>query len=83
MHGLRSEYQDRVNFVILDYDERNERALAERLGAGSHPAYATVTPGGGEVVMSFFGPTPERKLREILDALIAEHSQASTGSGAG
>ena len=83
MHGLRSEYQDRVNFVILDYDERNERALAERLGAGSHPAYATVTPGAGEVVMSFFGPTPEGKLREILDALIAEHGGESAGSGAG
>ena len=73
MHGLRNEYQDRVNFVILDYDERNERALAERLRAGSHPAYALVTPGAAEVVSSFFGPAPEGKLREILDALIAEY----------
>ena len=73
MHGLRNEYQDRVNFVILDYDERDERSLAERLGAGSHPAYATVTPGAGEVVSSFFGPAPEAQLREVLDTLIAEH----------
>ena len=82
MHGLRNEYQDRVNFVILDYDERNERSLAERLGAGSHPAYATVTPGAGEVVMSFFGPTPEAKLRTILDALIAEHGGSRAGAAA-
>ena len=73
MHGLRNEYQDQVNFVILDYDERDQRALAERLGAGSHPAYATVAPGAADVVSSFFGPTPEGKLREILDALIADH----------
>ena len=73
MHGLRSEYQDRVNFVILDYDIREDRALAERLGVASHPAYATVTVGAGEVATRFFGPAPEDKLREVLDALIVEH----------
>lgn len=71
MHGLRNEYQDRVNFVILDYDIREDRALAERLGIGAHPAYATVGPGADEVVTRLFGPAPESKLREVLDELIA------------
>ncbi|MXW24376.1 MAG: hypothetical protein F4X80_08185 [Chloroflexi bacterium] len=73
MHGLRNEYQDRVNFVILDFDIREDRALAERLGINAHPAYATVGPAADEVVTRFFGPTPERKLREVLDELIASH----------
>ena len=73
MHGLRGEYQDRVNFVILDYDIREDRALAERLGIGGHPAYATVAPGASEVVTRSFGPQPDDALREILDELLAEH----------
>ena len=73
MHGLRNEYQERVNFVILDYDIREDRALAERLGVGGHPAYATVAPAAAEVASRFFGATPEARLREVLDALIADY----------
>ena len=73
MNGLRTEYQDRVNFVILDYDLREDRSLADRLGVGAHPGYATVTPDASEVATRFFGPTPEAHLRAVLDALIAGH----------
>ena len=59
MHGLRNEYQDRVNFVILDYDDPADHALALNLGIARHPAYGLVAPDSDEVVHRLFGPQPE------------------------
>jgi thioredoxin-like negative regulator of GroEL len=73
VHGLRSEYQDRVNFVILDFDDRADRGLASRLDAARHPAYAVVAPDSDEVVERRFGPQPETALREWLDAVVARY----------
>ena len=71
MHGLRNEYQDRVNFVILDYDDPADLALASDLGVARHPAYGLVAPDSNEVVSRIFGPQPEPALRNLLDDLIA------------
>lgn len=73
MHGLRNEYQDRVNFVILDYDDPADHALARDLGIAQHPAYGLVAPDSDEVVSRIFGPQPEPALRNLLDDLIAGH----------
>ncbi len=73
MHGLRNEYQDRVNFVILDYDDPDELALARDLGIAQHPAYGFVAPDSNEVVNRIFGPQPGPALRSLLDDFIAEH----------
>ncbi len=73
MHGLRSEYQGRVNFVILDYDERDERDLAGKMKAARHPAYAVVPPSSApaEAVLQRFGPQPAEQLRALLDEVVA------------
>ncbi len=72
MHGLRSEYQDRVNFVILDFDERDERDLAGEMKVARHPAYAVVPPNSppGEAVLQRFGPQPEEELRALLEEVV-------------
>ena len=73
MHGLRGEYQDRVNFVILDFDIKAERELATELGVGRHPAFALVAPDSAEALSTSFGPQREQALRELLDGAIASH----------
>jgi thioredoxin-like negative regulator of GroEL len=73
VHGLRTEYQDRVNFVILDHDLEADYMLARRLEAARHPAFALVAPGGEEVVERRFGPIPESRMREWLDAVVARY----------
>ncbi len=71
MHGLREEYQDRINFVILDFDIGAERDLARELGVGRHPSFAMVAPDAGDVLKTTFGPLREVALRELLDDAIA------------
>ena len=73
MHGLRGEYQDRVNFVILDFDISAEKELARELGVGRHPAFALVAPDSADSLTTSFGPQPEQALRELLDGAIANH----------
>lgn len=69
MHGLRNEYQDRVNFVILDFALEDELELAKWLGVGRHPAYAVVPPDSppDDADLRQFGPLTERQLRSLLD----------------
>ena len=71
MHGLREEYQDRINFVVLDFDESAQRDLARELGVGRHPSFAVVTPDASDVLKTTFGPLREVALRELLDEAIA------------
>lgn len=73
MHGLRNEYQDRINFVILNYDDAADLALARDLGIARHPAYGLLAPDSDEVVSRIFGPQPQPALRALLQTLIADH----------
>ena len=72
MHGLRHEYQDRANFVILDYDRTEDLELARKLGIANHPAYGLVAPDSDEVLRRAFGPLPEPALRELLDSVFEQ-----------
>ncbi len=74
MSGLRPQYQDRINFVILDYDLAADAALAKKLGVHAHPAFAVLEADGGRVVKRFFGPQQERELRAHLEAALARPS---------
>ena len=74
MHGLRAEYQDRANFVILDVDDDEDGRLARLLGYRGTPAYLLIAPDSAEVVSRIFGPQRERQLRGVLDSLIARYA---------
>ncbi len=75
MHGLRPEYQDRINFVILDYDVSEEFEFARQMGIANHPAYGVIPPDSGpeQIAQRLFGPQPNTRLRELLDRTIAEY----------
>ena len=73
MHGLRTEYQDQVNFVVLDVDDREDDRLARALGYSGTPAYLLIAPDSAEVIARVFGVQREPKLRGMLDALIARY----------
>ncbi len=70
MYGLREQYQDQINFVILDWDIKDENNLAEDLGVRAHPAIGFVAP-DGEVVRRLFGPQREEMLIEAIDEVVA------------
>ena len=73
MHGLRAEYQDRANFVVLDVDDPEDGSLARLLGYTGTPAYLLIAPDSAEVLARIYGPQRELELRGILDSLIARH----------
>jgi thioredoxin-like negative regulator of GroEL len=72
VHGLRIEYQDRINFVILDYDRSEDYGLAQDMGVAAHPAFAVIPADGGPDATDrrFFGPLVEEQVRAILDDTI-------------
>ena len=76
MYGLRPEYQDRVNFVILDVDKPDELELARRMGSRGQPFYAVIPPDQGpdDATRLTFGPQPESRLRALLDDVVAEYA---------
>lgn len=73
VHGFRAEYQDRLNFVILDFDLDDDISFAEEMGVAQHPAYAIVEPNGGPdaVVQRIFGPQTIDGLRSVIEDAIA------------
>jgi thioredoxin-like negative regulator of GroEL len=75
VHGLRFEYQDRVNFVIFDADLDRDRRLAQHLGIPGHPGFAVVAPDSDEVLERRFGPQPPAQLREWLDEIAARYAE--------
>jgi thioredoxin-like negative regulator of GroEL len=79
VHGLREQYQDRINFVILDWDIREENDLADDLGVRHHPAFGFVSP-DGEVLRRMFGPQQEETLVEAIDEVIASTAVPATES---
>jgi predicted DsbA family dithiol-disulfide isomerase len=79
VHGLREQYQDRINFVILDWDVREENDLAEELGVRHHPAFGFVSP-EGEVVSRMFGPQQEATLVDAIEEFISSAAGSSDRS---
>ena len=73
VHGLRMEYQDRINFVILDYMIAEQREFASIMSVAGHPAFAVidVSQGPEDARNQTFGFQGESKLRSILEELIA------------
>lgn len=77
MHSLRPEYQDQVNFVILDHDIPEQREFAAEMGVARHPAFTVLPPDGGpdSATDRVFGPLNEKDLRGVLDGLVASYGE--------
>jgi hypothetical protein len=75
VNGLRLEYQDRVNFVVLDFDRVADRVLARRLGIDDHPAYAIVEPNSDRVDERRFGPMPDVIMRAWVHTLATTYDE--------
>lgn len=73
VYELRSEYQDRINFVILDVDQQDQLGMARRMGAIGQPFFAIIPPGQGPDAATLlrFGPLPEARLRELLEEALS------------
>ena len=73
MNGLRLEYQDRVNFVILDWTIRADKDLARALNLTYHPNYASIKPNSNEVVEGLYLEPRAGQLRTMIENLLAEY----------
>ena len=73
MNGLRIEFQDRVNFVILDWDTRAEKAFGFDLNLGYHPNFATIVANSDEVVEYLFLEPRSGELEGMIERLLADH----------
>tara|TARA_B100000029_G_scaffold516790_1_gene634244 strand:- start:259 stop:510 length:252 start_codon:yes stop_codon:yes gene_type:complete len=72
VHSLRIEYQDRINFVILDYMITEQRELASVMSIAGHPAFAVIGANQDPKDASdqTFGFQSESRLRLLLEELI-------------
>ena len=77
MNGLRLEFQDRVNFVILDWRVADDKAFARRLELTYHPNYASIKPNSDEVVDRLLLEARRGELREMIEELLAQHGGES------
>jgi hypothetical protein len=75
VNGLRHEYQDRINFVVLDFDREDDLALARRLGVGDHPAFALLEPNSAKVRERRFGPIPDVIMAAWLRTVASEEAE--------
>ena len=73
MNRLRLEFQDRVNFVVLDWTIRDDKDFARTLDLTYHPNYAAVAPNSNDVVRRLLLEARSGELREMIEELLAEH----------
>ena len=69
VRGLMDKYRGRVQFLILEYDNRDLNEIRQRFRITSHPSFAVVR-GNLEIVRNWVGPAPTAELEDaILEAL--------------
>ena len=73
MNGLRIEYQDRVNFVILDWDIGEDHAYGKSLGMVYHPNFLSIAPDSDEVVRGLYASPRSGELEEMVAELVASY----------
>ena len=73
MNGLRLEFQDRVNFVMLDLDLGADRVLARSIGLAGHPNFGALAPNSNEVVQGLYTAPRGDELRDMIEALLEEY----------
>ena len=72
MNRLRLEFQDRVNFVILDWDLSADHKLGKDLGFTYHPNFATIAPNSNDVQERLFAAPRSGELRAMIERVLSE-----------
>ena len=73
MNRLRLEFQDRVNFVLLDLEDRDDGALARSLELSGHPNFGTLKPNSDELVEGYYTAPPSGALRGMIERVLDEY----------
>ena len=71
MHGLESQYADRMNFVYLDIDDPANDSFKEALGYRYQP-HIFLLNADGQVLNEWVGPVTEQALVEAFEAGLAQ-----------
>jgi thioredoxin-like negative regulator of GroEL len=69
VHGLEGEYWGRVDFIYIDREAAENRAVVERFGISGQPVLVVLDVDGNEVAR-LFGFVSERDLRAALDGVL-------------
>lgn len=66
VHGLESEYSDKVVFSYLDIDDSSNSDLKKQLGYKYQPHFFLVD-GQGTILMQWLGPVTPEDFRSAFD----------------
>ena len=80
LRAIEIEYGDRVNFVLVDADLRENWPLIQLFGVDAIPHLAIVD-GNGDVETALVGPVSRNVLRADIDALLDERRGGDCGGG--
>ncbi len=83
LYAIEHEYQDRVNFIVVNGDDARNYPLVQLLGVDAIPHVAFLNS-EGDVETALIGPVSRRVLRADLDALLNQRqlqSRVDCGDG--
>jgi thioredoxin-related protein len=71
VHGLESEYSDRMNFVYLDIDDPATTAFKQELGYFVQPNFFLLD-GQGNVLKQWYGLVSVEEFVQAFDTALAQ-----------
>ena len=71
VHGLESQYTDRMNFTYLDIDDPANDSFKEALGYIYQPHIFLLDP-EGSILNEWVGPVTEQAFVEAFEAALAQ-----------
>lgn len=70
MHGLEAEYWGQVDFIYIDRENPDNRAVVDRFGISYQPVFVLLDENNNEVARWF--DTSESTIRENLNMVLTE-----------
>jgi thioredoxin-related protein len=68
---LEAEYYDRINFVYLDVDDRENESFKAQFDFRYQPQMVLLD-GAGQIVQQWIGPIPREEFVDAFDAVLAQ-----------
>ncbi len=69
MSGLEESFAGRIEFVLLDFDDKSLDNIRSQLGITAQAQYVVVNA-AGEIVQRWFGVIDETEIASTLEALL-------------